>query len=101
MRHCIKDKTVGEELGVHILITEILTEIYIPFGKGRCRRIVTYPHTAGRGCRDVYECGTRSETEVHTPLRTAYVHILYVRTLGEMLHIGGTIEDRIDRRCDG
>ena len=39
------------------------------------------------------------DAEVHTPLRPSDVHVLYLRTLGEMLDDGSAIENRVDRQA--
>ena len=43
----------------------------------------------------MYQLGTGLKTEIYTTLGTTDIHILNLRTLGEMFHDGSTVEYRI------
>ena len=44
----------------------------------------------------MHQSGIVLQTELHATLRTADVHVLDVGSLGEVLHVGSTIENGVD-----
>ena len=46
----------------------------------------------------MYQSGTGLQTEFHAALSTANIYILNVRSLGEMLHVSGTVKHRLNSR---
>lgn len=92
----IEDEAVGEELGVHILVAQFLSEVERLLVQYRHTLPVANPNTAGRSGGHMNECRTRCQTEVDTLFGTSNVDILDVGAFGEMLHIGGAVEDRVD-----
>ena len=96
MRDSIQDESVCQELRVHVLVTEVLPKIDIALGEYGSGRVVAYPDTACRSSGYMDERRAGSETEIHTTLRTADIHILDVRALGEMLHVRGAVENSLN-----
>ena len=94
IKHC----TLGQELGVDITVVEELSEPQLTLVElGHLLAIfMDNPNLTYRGRRDMHQSGTGLQTELHAALCTAYIHVFDVGSLGEVLHVGGAVEDSVD-----
>ena len=98
MGNGIEHQSLSEELGVDVAVVEELSEPelalvelgYLVAGA------VENPQLTDGGRRDMYQLGTGLQTELHTALCTTDIDVLDVRALGEVLHVGGTVEDGVN-----
>ena len=92
----IKDDALRQELGMDILVGEILSEIehLLRIARILSRGVVDRQARCAVG-RDVYQLGIVAQAEVHAMLRTSHIHVLNLCSFGEVLHHGSAIEDRV------
>ena len=95
IEHC----TLSQELGTDVAIVEELSEPQLVLSQhGHLFTFVMdNPDFANRGGGDMHQPCSVLDAEIHTALCTANVHVFNVCALGEVFHVGGTIEDRVDR----
>ena len=95
MYNSVKDESLCQELGVDVLVAQILPEVDVSFGEHR-RHVGVSPESAYRSGGDVNKRGPCLEAEVHATLRSAYVDILDIRAFGEVLDVSRTVDDSGD-----
>ncbi len=93
----IKVHPIGNELRVHILVAKLLSEVKRLLMQYRHTPPVTNPNTAGRGGKHVNKCCSRRQTEVYALPSTTNIHIINICAFGEVIDVGGAVEDGVDR----
>ena len=92
----IEHDALGEELGMDVLVAEVLSEIEFLLGvDGVLGRHAVDGHACRAVGGNVNQACIVLETEVDAMGRAAHVDILNLGALGEVLHHGGTVEDGV------
>ena len=78
-----------------VAVVEILSEIELTLIQLRHSHSVALvePYLSYGGSRDMYQSCARLQAELDATFGSAYVHLLYVVGLGEVLDIRSTVEN--------
>ena len=102
--HGIENEPFCHELRVDVLVAKILSHIEPLFGIHFVLAgfyAFAHPQATRTGGGDVYEACACLYTEFHATLCAADVHVLYLCSLAEVLHDGGTVEHGVDVQVGG
>ena len=91
----VEDETLGHELRVNVFIAEELSHVETLLGEDIVLGLAS-PESAGAGRGDMHQTCAFLDAEVNAMTCASDIDILDFGALGEVLHDGGTVEDRLD-----